>query len=98
MTIAGSNSPVVFLSMVGSPEGTSQVYYSSGSSGLNAQAPSQEIDLFYCIEEHGGKLYGCEFKWQGGEVRRVARKQFFEAYQESTVATVSQENFEEFLA
>ena len=54
----------------------------------------KEID---CIEEHGGKLYGYEFKWQGGEVRRVARKQFSEAYPGSTVATVSQENFEEFL-
>lgn len=54
----------------------------------------KEID---CIEEHGGKLYGYEFKWQGGEIRRVARKEFSKAYPGSTLVTVSQENFEEFL-
>jgi len=54
----------------------------------------KEID---CIEEHGGKLYGYEFKWQGGEIRRVARKEFSEAYPGSTLVTVSQEDFEEFL-
>jgi len=55
----------------------------------------KEID---CIEEHGGKLYGYEFKWQGGEMRRVTRREFSEAYPESTLATISQDNFEEFLA
>jgi uncharacterized protein len=54
----------------------------------------KEID---CIEERGGKLYGYEFKWQGGEIRRVARTEFSEAYPGSTLVTVSRENFEEFL-
>ena len=55
----------------------------------------KEID---CIEEHGGKLYGYEFKWQAGGIRRVVRKEFSEAYPGSTLITVSQENFEGFLA
>lgn len=55
----------------------------------------KEID---CIEEHGGMLYGYEFKWQGGDIRRVTRKDFTEAYPESTLITVSHENFETFLA
>ncbi len=54
----------------------------------------KEID---CIEEHGGKLYGYEFKWQAGEIRRAVRNQFTEAYPDSELMTVSQENFEEFL-
>jgi predicted AAA+ superfamily ATPase len=55
----------------------------------------KEID---CIEEHGGQLYGYEFKWQAGEIRRVTRKEFSEAYPGSTLATVNRENFEEFLS
>jgi len=54
----------------------------------------KEID---CVEERGGKLFGYEFKWQGGEIRRVARKEFSEAYPGSTLATISKENFEDFL-
>ena len=54
----------------------------------------KEID---CIEERGGELYGYEYKWQGGEIRRVARREFSEAYPGSTLVTVSRENFEEFL-
>ena len=54
----------------------------------------KEID---CVEEHGGKLYGYEFKWREGEIRRVTRKEFLEAYPGSTLATISQENFEDFL-
>jgi predicted AAA+ superfamily ATPase len=54
----------------------------------------KEID---CVEEHGGKLYGYEFKWGEGEIRRVTRKEFSEAYPGSALAIVSQENFEEFL-
>jgi hypothetical protein len=55
----------------------------------------KEID---CIEEYGGKLHGYEFKWGEKEVRRVTRKEFSEAYPESTLETISQENFEDFLA
>jgi uncharacterized protein len=54
----------------------------------------KEID---CAEEHGGKLYGYEFKWRESEMRRATRKEFLEAYPGSTLATISQENFEDFL-
>jgi len=54
----------------------------------------KEID---CIEEGSGKLYGYEFKWQGGDIKRVAREEFCEAYPGSTLMVVSQENFEDFL-
>lgn len=54
----------------------------------------KEID---CIEEHGGKLYGYEFKWQAGEIRRAVRNEFKEAYPDSELMTVNRENFEEFL-
>ena len=54
----------------------------------------KEID---CLEEHGGKLYGYEFKWQGGEIRQVTRKEFLESYPGSSLLTVTRENFEEFL-
>lgn len=54
----------------------------------------KEID---CIEEHGGKLYGYEFKWQTSEIRRAVRNEFMEAYPNSELMTVSQGNFEEFL-
>jgi uncharacterized protein len=55
----------------------------------------KEID---CVEEHGGKLDGYEFKWSVKEIRRATRKEFSEAYPDSTLETVSQENFEDFLA
>ena len=55
----------------------------------------KEID---CIEEYGGKLHGYEYKWQGGEIRRATRTEFSETYPQSTLMTVSQDNFEEFLA
>lgn len=54
----------------------------------------KEID---CVEEHGGKLHGYEFKWRESEMRRATRKEFGEAYPGSTLATISQENFEDFL-
>jgi len=54
----------------------------------------KEIDS---IEEHGGRLYGYEFKWQAGEIRRAVRSEFMEAYQDSELMTVNRENFEEFL-
>jgi len=54
----------------------------------------KEID---CIEEYGGRLYGYEFKWQSGEIRRVVRNEFMETYSDSELTTVNQDNFEEFL-
>ena len=54
----------------------------------------KEID---CIEEHGGKLYGYEFKWQSSDIRRAVRQEFLETYPNSELTTISQENFEEFL-
>jgi predicted AAA+ superfamily ATPase len=54
----------------------------------------KEID---CIEEHGGRLYGYEFKWQAGGIRRAVRNEFSEAYPDSELMVVSQEKFEEFL-
>jgi hypothetical protein len=54
----------------------------------------KEID---CIEEHGGKLYGYEFKWQGGEIRRATRSEFLNAYPGSELITINRENFEGFL-
>jgi predicted AAA+ superfamily ATPase len=54
----------------------------------------KEIDY---IEEHSGKLYGYEFKWQGGAIRRATRNEFLEAYPGSKLLTVNQENFESFL-
>lgn len=55
----------------------------------------KEID---CVEEYGGKLYGYEFKWRAGQIRRVTGKEFSEAYPGSTLTTISHENFEKFLA
>ena len=54
----------------------------------------KEID---CIEEHGGKLYGFEFKWSQKELRRATRSEFMTAYPGSSLETVNQDNFEEFL-
>ncbi len=73
---------------------TNQVAGRSVNSYFWRTYDQKEID---CIEEHGGKLHGYEFKWQGGEIRRVARKEFSEAYPGSSLFTISRENFEEFL-
>ena len=54
----------------------------------------KEID---CIEEHGGRLYGYEFKWQNREIRRTVKQEFLETYPGSELILVNQENFEEFL-
>ena len=55
----------------------------------------KEID---CIEEHGGMLYGYEFKWQGGVIRQATRDEFLKTYPGSQLITVNQENFARFLA
>jgi predicted AAA+ superfamily ATPase len=54
----------------------------------------KEIDY---IEEHGGKLYGYEFMWQSGDIRRATRNEFLEAYPGSKLMAVTRENFESFL-
>jgi uncharacterized protein len=54
----------------------------------------KEID---CIEEHGGKLFGYEFKWSEDRIRRATRQDFLENYPGSTLATVTKDNFEAFL-
>ena len=55
----------------------------------------KEID---CIEEHGGRLYGYEFKWGGEEIRKATRREFSETIPESCLQTINTENFEGFLA
>jgi len=54
----------------------------------------KEID---CIEEYGGGLHGYEFKWQSGEIRRATRSEFLGAYPGAELATIRQDNFEDFL-
>ncbi len=54
----------------------------------------KEID---CIEEHGGKLYGYEFKWQSGDIRSATRNEFLNAYPDSELTMVNKDNFEAFL-
>jgi hypothetical protein len=55
----------------------------------------KELD---CIEEHGGKLHGYEFKWQGGNIRRATRSEFLKTYPDSELNIINQQNFEGFLA
>ena len=55
----------------------------------------KEID---CIEEYEGRLHGYEFKWQNGEIRRATRAEFLNAYPDSELMTIQQDNFEGFLA
>jgi uncharacterized protein len=55
----------------------------------------KEID---CLEEHGGRLFGYEFKWGGEEIRKSTRREFSETYPESSLQTINPENFEDFLA
>ena len=54
----------------------------------------KEIDS---IEEYDGKIHGYEFKWQSGDIRRATRTEFLDAYPDSELTTVRQDNFERFL-
>ena len=54
----------------------------------------KEIDL---IEEQGGKLFGFEFKWSGGAIKKATMQEFFDAYLAAELKTISQENFVDFL-
>ena len=55
----------------------------------------KEIDY---VEERGGAIYGCEFKWQSAEIRKATRMEFTAAYPTADLAVVNRENFEQFLA
>lgn len=54
----------------------------------------KEVD---CIEEHGGRLFGFEFKWGSGRIRKTTRTEFMNSYPDSELATINQGNFEDFL-
>jgi len=54
----------------------------------------KEIDY---VEEWGGRLYGYEFKWGDGRIRRATRNEFLKAYPDAELQTINQENLESFL-
>lgn len=54
----------------------------------------KEIDL---IEEQGGKLFGFEFKWSGGAIKKATTQEFLDAYPAAELKTIAQENFVDFL-
>ena len=54
----------------------------------------KEIDL---IEERGGRLYGYEFKWGSGSMKRATRQTFMDAYPNAELTTISQQNFAKFV-
>lgn len=55
----------------------------------------KEID---CIEEHGGKLYGYEFKWGSKPLTGKTQREFLKTYPGSELVTINPQNFEDFLA
>jgi len=55
----------------------------------------KEID---CIEEHGGRLYGYEFKWGRKSIPGKTSSEFLAAYPGSELSTLNPENFESFLS
>ncbi len=54
----------------------------------------KELDL---IEEQQGQLFGFEFKWKQGKIKKTTRREFLSAYPNSELRTISQDNFERFL-
>ena len=54
----------------------------------------KEID---CVEEHGGKLFGYEFKWGEKPISRKTTAEFLEAYPGSELSTINRDNFENFI-
>ncbi len=54
----------------------------------------KEIDY---IEERQGKLFGYEFKYQHGIIRKATRQEFFSAYPDSELHVITRENFEDFI-
>ena len=53
----------------------------------------KELDY---VEERTGRLFGYEFKWQG-QLRGAARQEFMRGYPDAEVATITRENFSDFL-
>lgn len=54
----------------------------------------KEIDY---IEETGGRLLACEFKWGQGRLRRATRTEFLNAYPNASLHVITPENFEPFV-
>ena len=54
----------------------------------------KEIDL---IEETGGQIAGYEFKWKQGNIKSSTRKAFTNAYPDSELSTITQQNFTDFI-
>jgi len=73
---------------------TNQAAFRSANTYFWRTYDQKEID---CIEEHGGKLYGYEFKWGGKSIPRKTSSEFLETYPGSELSTINRENFEEFL-
>jgi len=55
----------------------------------------KEID---CFEEHGGKLFGYEFKWGEKPISKKTSTEFLEAYPGSELSTINRDNFEIFIS
>lgn len=55
----------------------------------------KEID---CIEERKGKLFGYEFKYRPGGIRKATKQEFLEAYPGAKLEMITSENFEWFIA
>ena len=58
-----------------------------------ATQPGRKLD---CVEEREGQLFGYEFKWQG-QVRAATQQEFTAAYPGAEVATITRENFTDFI-
>lgn len=54
----------------------------------------KEID---CIEEFSGQVYGYEFKWNSGVIRKTVSNEFSLAYPDSKLLLINKTNFEEFI-
>lgn len=54
----------------------------------------KEIDW---VEERGGRIYGYEFRWSGGTIRRSVRDEFLGAYPGAQIEIIGRENFEQFV-
>lgn len=54
----------------------------------------KEIDL---IEEAGGRLFGYEFKYHKGKMRKAVQQEFCETYPDAELSVISKENFEKFI-
>lgn len=53
----------------------------------------KELDY---VEEREGRLFGYEFKWQG-KMRVAAREEFIAVYPGAELATITSEDFGEFI-